>query len=51
MACSLACIGIAYNKWENTKRDRGERDDRIVGLNEQEKIALGYRNPEFRYQT
>ncbi|KAL2068974.1 hypothetical protein VTL71DRAFT_15312 [Oculimacula yallundae] len=51
VACALASIGILYNKWENGKRERGERDDRIVGLNEQEKIALGYRNPEFRYQT
>ncbi|KAG4424024.1 hypothetical protein IFR04_002866 [Cadophora malorum] len=51
VACSLACIGIFYNKWENGKRERGERDHRIEGLNEQEKIALGYRNPEFRYHT
>ncbi|CZS89472.1 related to permease of the major facilitator superfamily [Rhynchosporium agropyri] len=51
VALSMACIGIAYNKWENGKRERGERDSRIAGMNEQEKIALGYRNPEFRYQT
>ncbi|KAI9055970.1 hypothetical protein LZ554_000904 [Drepanopeziza brunnea f. sp. 'monogermtubi'] len=50
MTFSLACVGIAYIRWENGKRDRGERDERVVGLNEKERIALGYRNPEFRYQ-
>ncbi|EKD12241.1 major facilitator superfamily transporter [Drepanopeziza brunnea f. sp. 'multigermtubi' MB_m1] len=49
VTCSLACVGIAYSKWENGKRGRGERDERAVGLNEKERIALGYSNPEFRY--
>jgi len=48
-AMLLATIGIAYTKWENRKRERGERDGRLVGLTDDERVALGYRNPEFRY--
>lgn len=51
VACTMACIGVAYTKWENGKRERGERNHRIEGLTESEKIALGYRNPEFRYTS
>jgi len=38
-----------YAKWENAKRERGERDHRLNGLSEDEKDQLGYRHPEFRY--
>jgi len=51
VACFLAAVGIAYTKWENKKRDRGERDNRIVGLSETEINSLGYRSPEFRYTS
>jgi MFS family permease len=45
----LVLIGIFYTKWENAKRERGERDHRVLNLTEQEKNELGYRHPEFRY--
>lgn len=51
MACLMALLGIAYTKWENRKRDSGARDNRIVGLTEEEISALGYRHPEFRYMS
>jgi hypothetical protein len=44
--CILACTaGILYCHWENGKRDRGERDARLVEGNE---AWLGYRHPHFR---
>jgi len=49
VAFVLAVIGILYTKWENRKRDRGERDHRLNGLTEEEKNKLGYLHPEFRY--
>ncbi|KAF2832316.1 MFS general substrate transporter [Ophiobolus disseminans] len=42
----LALAQIAYLKWENAKRDRGERDERLVQENES---RLGHRHPNFRY--
>ena len=38
--------GIFYCKWENAKRDRGERD---YLLNEGDQSLLGDRHPHFRY--
>lgn len=49
VAVLLATAGILYTKWENRKRDRGERDGRLIDLSDDEKVALGYRHPEFRY--
>ncbi|KAH6670413.1 major facilitator superfamily domain-containing protein [Halenospora varia] len=49
VACVLACVGIWYTKWENRQREAGKRDHRSAGLTDREKIALGFRNPEFRY--
>jgi len=49
IAFLLAAIGILYAKWENAKREKGERDHRLNGLSEDEKNQLGYRHPEFRY--
>ncbi|KAF5319372.1 hypothetical protein D9619_008618 [Psilocybe cf. subviscida] len=46
----LAGGGALYLKNENDKRDRGERDDRLIGLTEEEIKDLGYRHPKFRYQ-
>jgi MFS family permease len=42
----LAVAQIIYLKWENKKRDRGERDGRLVEENE---WRLGHRHPNFRY--
>ncbi|KAL0954013.1 hypothetical protein HGRIS_005169 [Hohenbuehelia grisea] len=48
--CVLIVIGLMYIRWENGKRERGERDYRL--LNKTEEIEqLGYLHPHFRYQT
>ena len=49
IAFLLAAAGVLYTKWENGKRERGERDERLRDLSDGEKDQLGYRNPEFRY--
>jgi MFS family permease len=36
---------MLYCKWENGKRERGERDDRLIG----DQSLLGHRHPAFRY--
>lgn len=51
VACVLALIGILYTKWENAKRERGGRNDRVHGLEGTEITRLGYRNPAFRYMS
>jgi hypothetical protein len=50
-ACTLALIGLVYLRWENAKRDRGERDHRLEGKTAEEIEQLGYLHPSFRYQT
>ncbi|KAJ5602594.1 major facilitator superfamily domain-containing protein [Penicillium hordei] len=45
----LACFGIAHCIYDNKLRAMGRKDDRIRGLSDEEKLALGHRNPEFRY--
>ncbi|KAH8167521.1 hypothetical protein CIB48_g687 [Xylaria polymorpha] len=45
----LSTFGILYCLRENRIRARGGRDDRLVGLTEEEQIDLGYRHPDFRY--
>ena len=47
----LAVIGICYTKWENRKREAGERQERLAGLSDDEQNKLGYRHPEFRYTS
>jgi hypothetical protein len=42
----LSIAQVIYLRWENRKRDRGERDDRLVQENEG---RLGHRHPNFRY--
>jgi MFS family permease len=49
IAFLLAATGIMYTKWENRKRERGERDQRLMDLGDDQKDQLGYRHPEFRY--
>ncbi|KAJ7043759.1 MFS general substrate transporter [Mycena alexandri] len=48
--CVLTIIAAIYIRWENTKRTRGDRDDRIQGKTTKELEELGYRHPHFRYQ-
>ncbi|KAI1380422.1 MFS general substrate transporter [Hypoxylon crocopeplum] len=45
----LACLGLAHCIYDNKIRAMGKRNHRIHGLTEEEKLALGHRNPEFRY--
>ncbi|KFA67518.1 hypothetical protein S40285_08002 [Stachybotrys chlorohalonatus IBT 40285] len=45
----LVCFGLAHCIYDNKVRAAGKRDHRIAGLSEEEKAALGHRNPEFRY--
>jgi MFS family permease len=47
----LALIGIIYTRWENKKREAGDRQERLVNLSEDEKHVLGYRHPDFRYTS
>ena len=49
VVCALGLAGMFYTRWENKKRERGERDGRLVGLSEEEAKDLGYRHPGFRY--
>lgn len=42
----VTLVTMAYCKWENGKRKRGERDGRLA---EGEEGMLGYRHPSFRY--
>lgn len=44
--CLVSTIStMLYCQWENKKRDRGERDDRLLG----DQSLLGHRHPLFRY--
>ncbi|KAI1201152.1 major facilitator superfamily domain-containing protein [Nemania serpens] len=45
----LSIFGILYCMRENRLRERGGRDNRLVGLTEEEKADLGYRHPDYRY--
>jgi len=47
---ALTVFGILYLRWENAKRDRGERDSRLQGKTKEEIRDMGYRHPKFRYQ-
>ncbi|KAF2260285.1 MFS transporter-like protein [Lojkania enalia] len=42
----LSCMQILYLRWENKKRERGERDERIL---QDDAHRLGHRHPFFRY--
>lgn len=52
--CSAICVIVSltalYVRWENKKRDRGERDYRLEGKSQDELRNLGYKHPQFRYQ-
>lgn len=40
------CAQDLYLHWENKKRERGDRDDRLSYGNEED---LGHRHPAFKY--
>ncbi|KAF8518510.1 MFS general substrate transporter [Hysterangium stoloniferum] len=46
----LAIVGILYINWENAKRERGERNNRLIGKSQMEIDELGSQHPEYRYQ-
>ncbi|PPQ78694.1 hypothetical protein CVT25_010715 [Psilocybe cyanescens] len=50
LACFLTALGGFYIRWENRKRERGERDYRLEGKSQEEVEQLGYLHPQFRYQ-
>jgi hypothetical protein len=45
--CIIYASMYMYFRQENRKRARGDRDDIIKGLTEEECLALGERNPRF----
>ncbi|KAF9466151.1 MFS general substrate transporter [Collybia nuda] len=50
-ACMLTFLCFLFLRWENRKRDRGERDYRLEGISSEEVEQLGYLHPNFRFQT
>ena len=51
LAVTLVVLGAIYLRWENAKRDKGERNNRLRdGMSQEEIQNLGYRHPKFRYQ-
>jgi hypothetical protein len=46
LALILTTLNITYCKWENKKRDNGERD---IRLEQEDEAMLGDRHPRFRY--
>ncbi|KAF9038516.1 MFS general substrate transporter [Panaeolus papilionaceus] len=48
--CVITALGGLYIRWENKKRDRGERDRRLEDKTKEEIEQLGYLHPNFRYQ-
>lgn len=47
--CILIVVLALYVRYENGKRERGERDYRLDGKTAEEIEQLGYRHPAFRY--
>ncbi|PNP85312.1 hypothetical protein FNYG_01371 [Fusarium nygamai] len=47
----LASFGLAHCIYDNNYKAAGKRDKRIRGLTNEENLALGHRNPEFRYRV
>ncbi|KAK0623998.1 MFS transporter-like protein [Immersiella caudata] len=42
----LTCAQIGYLEWENRKRERGDRDERLL---QDDTHRLGHRHPRFKY--
>jgi MFS family permease len=47
-AAVLSTIAFFFCRWENKKRENGERDHILQGKTEQEIDGLGYQHPQFR---
>lgn len=47
---AIVVLTALYIRWENGRRDKGDRDHRAQGKTETELRNLGYRHPQFRYQ-
>ncbi|KAK1625166.1 major facilitator superfamily domain-containing protein [Colletotrichum phormii] len=46
LCCVKMCLQMLYCRWENSKRERGDRDERLRG----NKVhLLGHRHPAYRY--
>lgn len=45
----LSMVLLFYQKRENGRRERGEREGRLEGLSAEEEVMLGHRHPGFRY--
>jgi len=50
VVCFMTALGGMYIRWENEKRNKGERDYRLEGKTTEEIEQLGYLHPKFRYQ-
>ncbi|TEB22552.1 MFS general substrate transporter [Coprinellus micaceus] len=48
--CVIVIVTALYIRWENRKRERGERNERLEGKTAEELEHLGCYHPEFRYQ-
>ena len=51
VSCVIYTAMHVYFKYENKKRERGDRDGRIEGLTEDEILELGDENPRYRFAT
>ncbi|KAG7094124.1 hypothetical protein E1B28_007736 [Marasmius oreades] len=51
LACLFVLVLVVHLRRENWKRERGERDYRLVGKTAREIEELGHLHPEFRYQV
>ncbi|TFK23380.1 MFS general substrate transporter [Coprinopsis marcescibilis] len=48
--CVIVVITALYIRWENRKRARGDRDERLEGKSQDEQAKMGWRHPRFKYQ-
>ncbi|KAG7046537.1 MFS general substrate transporter [Colletotrichum scovillei] len=46
LCCATVCLQMLYCRWENSKRERGDRDERLHGNRVH---LLGHRHPAYRY--
>ena len=50
-SCVIYTAMHLYFRWENGKRERGDRDARFSGLTDEDIVRLGDENPRFRFAT
>lgn len=46
LCCATVCAQMVYCRWENKKRERGDRNERLLQGKEDD---LGHRHPAFKY--